>query len=323
MFVIGVGTGRCGTQTLSTYLGLQKINTRHESLILPWDFNERQAERFLKHLQDAVTIDYPDIAEVNFSLLNYIEYLIAKVPDLKVVVLQRLKEDTIRSWVKNQPYMNMWTSENHASFKAGDFLKHSELAFAFPDYDKPKEEALSIFWDDYYATAQELMLAYPGNIKIFDMYELFSSEYVQKDLLDFIEVPESKRFLRVLNKKIDTKVIVEIEESIKILSDLIKENTLDLNDFKSDFPFSGLQLLKFLLLGISLNISVDKMPELILSYEHISKEYFGDLDFLEVFEDFQQALRKLISFLNETEERYSYPSLMGLKVRELCIKSLT
>ena len=133
MFVIGIGTGRCGTQTLATYLGLQKINTRHESLILDWDFNRNQADDFINHLSNAVTIDYPDVAEVNFSLLNYIEYFLERFDEeLKIIVMKRNREDTIHSWMKNQPYMNMWSNASHHSFTQGDYLIHSELSRAFP-----------------------------------------------------------------------------------------------------------------------------------------------------------------------------------------------
>ncbi len=322
MFVLGIGTGRCGTQTLSTFLGLQKINTRHESLLMPWEFNQQQADALIKHLKDAVTIDYPDVAEVNFSLLNYSEYLLKHLSPLRIIVLKRLKKDTIRSWMKNQPYVNMWTDENHESFKRGDYLKHSELSNSFPKYDLGKEEALASFWDDYYQQAELLAAKYPDSIKLFDMYDLFSSEEEQEQLLSFTGVDKAKQFTRAITKKIDEKAIVQIKDSIKILKDLFEKESLDLSDFKAEFYSSPRQLLKFLVLGVSVNTRIEKMPDLILENQEICKDFFGDLKFLDSFKNFIENLRILIAFLNEDQASYSYPTQMSLKVRELCIKSI-
>lgn len=322
MFVLGIGTGRCGTQTLATFLGLQKINTRHESLIMPWEFNQQKADNLIKHLQDAVSIDYPNVAEVNFSLLNYLEYLLEHLSDLRIIVLKRLKEDTVRSWMKNQPYVNMWTDESHKSFKTGDYLKHSELANSFPKYNAEKSEALARFWDDYYKKAELLAAKYPDSIKLFNMYDLFSSEAEQEDLLSFIAVDKAKQFTSSLKKKSDDKTIVPIQDSIKILNELFKKESLDLSHFQSKLNFTPIQLLKFLVLGVSVNITIEKMPSLILENQESCQEFLGDLKFLDVYEDFREDLRLLVAFLNLEQERYSYPILMALKVRELCIKSI-
>ena len=76
MVVLGIGTGRCGTQGLMTFLNLQKINTLHESVLLPWVFDPASLNSLLAKLSKTSTIDYPNVGEVNFSLLNYVEPLL-------------------------------------------------------------------------------------------------------------------------------------------------------------------------------------------------------------------------------------------------------
>ena len=79
MIVLGIGTGRCGTQSLMTFLNLQKINTFHESVLLPWVFDSVSLNFLLTKLTKVSTVDYPDVGDVNFSLLNYIEPLLKNI----------------------------------------------------------------------------------------------------------------------------------------------------------------------------------------------------------------------------------------------------
>ncbi|NQY79609.1 MAG: hypothetical protein HRT47_04785 [Candidatus Caenarcaniphilales bacterium] len=322
MFVLGIGTGRCGTQTLSTFLGLQKINTRHESLLMPWDFDQHQADNLIKHLQDGVTIDYPDVGEINFSLVNYCEYLLENLSSLRIIVIKRAKEDTVNSWMKNQSYVNLWTNGSHESFRQGDYLKYDELGNSFPKYDLEKEKALAQFWDDYYEYAEALTKKYSSSIKIFDMHSLFSDVLKQKELLDFIEVEESKQFRYALNKNFDNKSTLLTKNSMNILKALIKRDNLDLREFESKTSFQPYLLLKFLLLGIVFNKNIDKMPSFINEHKEICEEFLEDLKFLDSFEILKKDLASLIAFLNESSERYSYPNFIKLKVRELCVKSI-
>jgi hypothetical protein len=245
MIVLGIGTGRCGTQALMTFLNLQKINTLHESILLPWFFDSASLNSLLVKLNKESTVDYPDVGDVNFSLLNYIEPLLNSVSsdiaesglepkcfylpenDIRVVCLRRDKAETIKSWMNNQKNFNFWSSADHQCFTHGLYLKNDILGASFPKYDLEKEAALACFWDDYYMKAAQLELAYPDLFKIFDMPELFSDTSVQKTLLDFLGTPVDKRFSGIFNNKIDNKAKdTNLDLVLDFIADLHSEEIL-------------------------------------------------------------------------------------------------
>jgi hypothetical protein len=329
MIVLGIGTGRCGTQALMTLLNLQKINTLHESILLPWDFDLVSLNSLLVKLSKTSTIDYPDVGDVNFSLLNYIEpllkslntenvkigseqeYLFSPNTAVRVVCLRRDKAETIKSWMNNQKNFNFWSSANHECFTQGLYLKNDILGDSFPKYDLEKEAALANFWDDYYLKAAQLELIYPDSFKIFDMSELFSDTSVQKILLDFLEIPAEKRFTAVLNNKIDKKAKdTDLGLVLDFIAELLSEEVLKsiFNDFDGDIS------LKFLVFYNLLKIAIDKtdaeMLPLINSSERLLN-YLPEMSLIfnndvETINTFLTLNKAFISFSNEKSIRYNY-----------------
>jgi len=340
MIVLGVGTGRCGTQALMTFLNLQKINTLHESVLLPWVFDLVSLNSLLAKLSKTSTVDYPDLGEVNFSLLNYVEPLLKEVmkneifhhglsgeevkaplpelgglfpanTDIRVVCLRRDKAETVNSWMNNHKNFNFWSSTDHECFAQGLYLKNDILGNSFPKYDLGKEAALACFWDDYYLKASQLELVYPENFKIFDMPELFSDISVQKILLDFLEIPLGRRFTAVLNHKIDNKAKdTNLDSVLDFTAELLSEEALEaiFDGFNGDIP------LKFLVFYNLLKIAIDKTDEemlaLIKSSERLltyllemSSIFNNDAETINTFLALNKAF---ISFSNEKSIRYNY-----------------
>ena len=329
MIVFGIGTGRCGTQALMTFLNLQKINTLHESVLLPWDFDSVSLNLLLAKLTKKSTVDYPDVGDVNFSLLNYIEPLLKSVycesvesglgskyfclveNDIRVVCLRRDKAETVKSWMNNHKNFNFWSSADHACFSQGLYLKNDILGNSFPKYDLGKEAALACFWDDYYLKAAQLELVYPEAFKIFDMSQLFSDTTNQKILLDFLKIPVANRFSSVLNHKIDKKAKdANLDSVLDFIAELLSEEVLEavFKDFKGHFP------IKLLVFYNLLKIAMDKTDEEILPLINSSERllnYLPEMSLIfnndaETISTFLALNKAFISFSNEKYIRYNY-----------------
>ncbi len=330
MIVFGIGTGRCGTQALMTFLNLQKINTLHESVLLPWGFDSVSLNSLLAKLGKTSTIDYPNVGEVNFSLLNYIEPLLKSInaenveigseqeypftanTAVRVICLRRDKAETVKSWMNNHKNFNFWSGADHACFSQGLYLKNDILGNSCHKYDLVKEAALACFWDDYYLKAAQLELIYPEAFKIFDMSELFSDTANQKILLDFLKIPVANRFSSVLNHKIDKKAKdVNLDSVLDFIAELLSEEVLEaiFKDFKGHSP---IKLLVFFynLLKIAMDKTDEEMLTLINSSERLLN-YLLEMSLIfkndtETINAFLALNRAFISFSNEKSIRYNY-----------------
>jgi hypothetical protein len=329
MTVLGIGTGRCGTQALMTFLNLQKINTLHESILLPWDFDSVSLNSLLAKLAKESTVDYPDVGDVNFSLLNCIKPLLKSVcgesvesgleskyfylaeNDIRVVCLRRDKAETVKSWMNNHKNFNFWSSADHACFSQGLYLKNDILGNSFPKYDLGKEAALACFWDDYYLKATQLELVYPEAFKIFDMSQLFSDTATQKILLDFLKIPVVNRFSSILNHKIDKKAkYANLDLVLDFIAELLAEEVLEpvFKDFNGDI---SLRMFVFYnLLKIAMDKTDVEMLSLINSSERLLN-YLPEMSLIfnsdaETISTFLALNKAFISFSNEKSIRYNY-----------------
>ena len=331
--VFGIGTGRCGTQALTSFLNLQKINARHESLLMPWNFDSLKLTELINSMLKDATSDYPIVAEVNFSLLNYVEAIMQQPFTVKVFCLQRDRTETIRSWLNNQKNYNFWSDDNHSSFSSGLYLKNDKLSKSFPKYGGrvaeigvplyaddgrvaeigvplyahglEKEEAIAAYYDDYYTMAQKLEAKFPDSFRIFDMKSLLNEENEQIKFLDFLEISQENRFTHVFKNKIDDKA--KDEDIVAILENL---------DSVKAFPVSTLagfdaEAVKFLTYYNLLKILLDKDDEAILS---LLKKQKAEL--ISVFTDLKSNLkldasliklsRRFIAEINLDAALYNY-----------------
>lgn len=185
--VIGLGTGRCGTDSLAYFLDLQEgANVSHELFKhkLRWQGGEKQIDKLLQWMK--LQTDQTLVGDVAFAYLPYVGYILSRWPTAKFICLQRDRTETIESFIKKTPGRNHWVQHDGAQWQA------DRWDGCFPHYAAPsKPEALGRYWDEYYATAAELQAAYPAAFRIFPTTALNQREG-QQALLSFIGIPHQQ-----------------------------------------------------------------------------------------------------------------------------------
>ena len=171
-FIIGLGTGRCGTYSLAKLLQNQGLDVTHEDNWYPQD-------------QDFIYYGTDNKGDVGFYYLDSIGNLCSNYPDIKCIVLQRPKLEVIASWSKRSPY-NYWSTSEYG----GDVKGNYEY---FPKYNAERLEALGLYWETYKSKTHQLLNLFPDNIGIWDMHWALNTVSGMNSILDFIEVPKSKR----------------------------------------------------------------------------------------------------------------------------------
>ncbi len=172
MIVIGAGTGRCGTKSLSILLDNCKDSAvTHESPpILPWSVSERFESR-LETMQES---DHAIVGDVASSYLPYME----EYDGFKKIVLKRDKQETVDSFMRHSGPRNNWQERGYTDPKWFDF---------FPTYsdDLTKKEALEQYWEDYYERAEEVAKVFP--------LETLNSEEGQDNIFNYLKIPKELR----------------------------------------------------------------------------------------------------------------------------------
>lgn len=173
-YVIGIGSGRCGTKSLAKFLDIQaKTKVSHESYLhLPWVPERKNAELILRELDKRAAIwGSSVIGEVASYYLNHLPFFFELVPDLKVICMKRNKEDCVRSICR----MPNWFAPTGCQIEG--FLG------CFPTYDLPPEEAAAKYYDEYYARVDRLLGKYPI---LMVQLEEFCTVIKQRQILDFV-----------------------------------------------------------------------------------------------------------------------------------------
>jgi len=179
--IIGMGSGRCGTTSLTSILN--KINiTTHELILInkgnmddpiAWENDFPKLKRKIGYIS----------ADISFWNLSYIEQLNNEY-DCKFICLKRNKEDTVRSYSK-------WTQKqnvNHWVIHDNTKWNHNQWDISYPkfDYDDNKENSISKYWDMYYDLAERYEREL-DNFKIFDISSLNTEEGLQ-EILNFLDI---------------------------------------------------------------------------------------------------------------------------------------
>jgi len=186
MIIIGIGTGRCGTLTLSRLLNLQPdAHIMHEKQPhLPWDMEDTKLIK--EHLADLHRREerFKFVGDVAFYWLPYLPRLFREFTDMKVVGLWREKEGFIKSSIKLL-HSPIWT-------KDGEHQEHPNPVWekSFPSYEaQSRTEVLGMFWEDY--NAQMFALEKKGQVKTFPM-EMLNEEESQDVLFDYLGMKDHR-----------------------------------------------------------------------------------------------------------------------------------
>ena len=194
--VFGLGTGRCGSASLASLMSLQKnTHASHELFpILPWEHDlpllTRKWEQLdhQSHLFDVVFDSgsyYFPYVPVLWNSWHQHDYARDRY-DLRFVCLRRDKSETIKSYLTKFSKQNNNPLQNHNDPN----LHTDEWDLSFPKYDGISlRQALSKYYDTYYATCQFWESKYTENFKVFNTACL-NSEVGVKSILEFIGIEE-------------------------------------------------------------------------------------------------------------------------------------
>jgi len=184
-FIFGLGTGRCGTVSLSRLLDMQEgFAVSHEIVGGPlWEFNAGYIDLLMDRL---FTYDGLVAGDVAYHLIPYVESLIERFRDSRFICLRRDREATIRSFrMKLSGRGHPWQigiRNKQRSGWIGQFITAN-----IPDFT----EVIGRYWIEYNDCADEFQRRYPDRFRIWPM-EALNTRAGQGEILSFAGVPEGK-----------------------------------------------------------------------------------------------------------------------------------
>jgi hypothetical protein len=198
--IIGLGSGRSGTTSLSRLLNIQPSSFfLHEGsfdrgdFLLPWEKDIDLMDRFFEILEDESS-EAKFYGCVALFFLPYVEDIIKKYPNVKFIRLIRDRSAVVRSFLTHSGNYNWW--ENHD----GTYWKHDPVwDREFPKFNAvSKEEAIGKYWDFYNQQGLILQEKYPENFKIFNMENL-NSRTGMNEIFDFVGYPSIGRIFKIVH----------------------------------------------------------------------------------------------------------------------------
>ena len=179
--IIGLGTGRCGTHSLAALLNNQEnTSITHEMNDVPfinWCVNSNDFNK-LCGIIDNKNKEF--VGDVSFFYLPYIPDLLVKYDNIKFISIKRPKESTIKSYMKWTEGRNHWITHNgNGKWRKCIWDK------CYPKYEvENKEEALNLYWEEYYSTIEKLKNLTPDKFLLMEMEDLNDDNKI-KDILNF------------------------------------------------------------------------------------------------------------------------------------------
>lgn len=149
-FIFGLGTGRCGTMSLSCLLNYQNnANFTHEleSSKVPWKVDEEVFNILLGKINKR---KQQFVGDVGLYYLPYYEHIL-NLENSKFVILKRDKNSVVKSFIKKTQGMNHWISHNGKKWRLSKWDK------CFPKFDLlSKQEAICKYYDLYYEICENI-----------------------------------------------------------------------------------------------------------------------------------------------------------------------
>jgi len=182
--IIGFGTGRCGTKSLAEFLNKQPgLNVTHEGVALGWypalADTDTHINHFFKRTGDI-------IGDVGFYWVNYLDLVLHRHPNVKVVNLVRDDKEVVESF---------W---NH-HVEEGEPISVSVDWYGFP-YDSAErtKDALKTMVTRYRYLEAQLFKMYPFSIYRLDTYSLNNKKEMSR-VLDWIGAPRDNRIMEAVH----------------------------------------------------------------------------------------------------------------------------
>lgn len=159
--VIGCGTGRCGTVSLSKIFHQQKdVVATHENCLMPWTPNWTLCEQQYRSLKNREPFAKLSV-DVAFYWLPYVEQLIQLDHAVKFICLKRDKDQTVKSYLQKTKNRALWQSN------VPEKMKKNIWYDCYPSFEtENKQESIELYWELYYKTARLLETKYPQRFRI-------------------------------------------------------------------------------------------------------------------------------------------------------------
>jgi hypothetical protein len=183
--VLGLGTGRCGSTTLSRLFEAQKNGCfSHECPPrLAWNHDAETIDFHLRRFRLLLEL-FPMVGDVSHWWLPYFRLIRQHFPEVRAVVLRRDKEETVDSFLRikgggQQGSINHWVEHD------GKFWRKNLWDDCYPKYRADTmKEAIARYWDEYYLLAGQMEAEFPDQIRIYDIAAL-SDARGQQEILEF------------------------------------------------------------------------------------------------------------------------------------------
>jgi len=190
--VFGLGTGRCGMQSLAAWLNFQdgaRVSHAVHGPAISWEGGCRAIDEILVGF--SATPGVRLIGDAAPYYLPYVGRILAANPQVRFVCLKRDREETVVSFLKMTLHTNYWIAHDGVQWKRTPWDR------CFPKYQvSDKAEAIGRYWDDYYRRAAELEAEYPQAFRIFPTDALNTPEG-QHAILGYLGIPEESQRLLV------------------------------------------------------------------------------------------------------------------------------
>jgi hypothetical protein len=213
--IISIGTGRCGSVSLSKFLSAQEyVSVLHEGRLdshkirklIKWGNDEKNLFEWLEFLLSLDGNKF--VGDTGMYYLPYIEQIIEKYPQVKIIVMERDKEEVVKSYIKKTTGRNHWFDHDGKQWDKDD-----KWDPCYPKYDiSNKEKALEKYWEDYKIRTDNLILKFPEKIKKWTIQSL-NTLNGKNEILNF------------LNYNLDRNINQEFKHNTKLKSE--KENFLN------------------------------------------------------------------------------------------------
>jgi hypothetical protein len=195
--ILGIGSGRCGTRSLADVLNRQPgCRITHEDRpLLAWDADqksERLRARFARWRQRR---SEPIVGDDASLYLPYLDEALSAEPDLRVICLQRPRDEVIDSFGRWLDRVHPVPTDHWTTRPQPGRHHHPVWSTIFPKYDEPTRQAgIGRYYDDYYRQVARLQEACPDRVGVFPTTAL-NDEASLRDLLSFAGIPADQQVL--------------------------------------------------------------------------------------------------------------------------------
>lgn len=193
--IIGLGSGRSGTVSLARLLDAQPgFSVTHEALEfqLRAEGSEQLVDDFLGEITGPSTRRRgTTVGDVFSAYLYYVEQIVEAFPGTRFVCLRRDRASTVKSFARKVEPANHWMEHDGTRWMSDPWDA------SFPKFSATTvEEAIGLYWDDYYERASAFETELNGQFRVFDLEGLNQPEG-QAEILAFVGAPRPKKMVEV------------------------------------------------------------------------------------------------------------------------------